>query len=1116
MTTDLCQHVNLVYQSNVMGIGGSQKIAEPVSCIMRFGSFQGEFKLNPIEMSNKTKCVLLGRNFLEQFKETTFDWINRRVKLGNEWICLVDSVNEPGKSSVSGVKQVQRQYEIEASLEPHQVTEVESLVESYRSVFAINNKAPRLCTNALHVINSKVEERPQCDKVRRLPQNWIPHVQSQVKEMEANGIIRKSKSPYNNNILLVNKPDKSKRFVLDFRNLNKNTIRDTYPLPNVDDLIEACYGSRYFSQIDLASGYWAIKLREEDKEKTAFSTPNGKYEFNVMPYGMVNAGATFQRKSDDIVSDMKDLGHNNAASYSDNFILHHETYEEHIKALEDLFRIMAKHNLSLREDKCQFMMKSILFLGFIIDGVTVKPDPKNVEKVKNFPVPNTRRQLQQFIGLAGFNRKFLENMAEVCKPLTDLTSNKVKFKWTSDQQKAFEAVKEKLTVEASLYIPDWKRKFYMRVDASNIALGALLYQISEEKENKPIAYASKALTKEKLNWSATEKEFFGLIWVTRKWQVYCTNRPTIFSDHLSVQRIREQKDPRNKFSRWIIELESINCEISFLKGSENIEADCLSRVLFPDEDKTSEEINPEVIYELDDCYPSLDNIKKCQRECKDLGDVMKCLEDDKEVKCGPYSTYTNLNIRDGVLLKGNRTIIPESLQENIIKEVHGQYHYGAPNTMELIKTRFYWKGMKKQVEKLVKSCETCIQCKRSKQPKAKLTISDTPNARRMMSMDLGTMPRSLLGNRHFLLMIDMNTKFIVTSAIPDMKAETIEKEIIRKWIAYFGVPEAIISDQGNNIDGETIRELCVKLKIKKLHSSPWHPQGNSSSERGIQSMKNLIRCMTRSRDLDIREWDTILPEAGLAANSMNSESTHYPPFKIMFGEEARLPFDNLLELKDISEEEQVGPQIIQQNATLNRYEAQLNNKRYYDKDAKTEEYAVGQEVLVKRTFGPFPKANVRWLKGPYIVEKKIGPVNYHIVGPNKFSKVLHHDLLMTAKDIVEAQVTPDFPSLFKDNATSNVSPPTLVTFIPTNMIDRAAFRANVFNNNMIEGGDISENISNVIGSDVDNINADSIEIYDEDCDNSEVHESFEHFEEEENIIPSPVRPLPLMLRRLQG
>ena len=217
-------------------------------------------------------------------------------------------------------------------------------------------------------------------------------------------------------------------------------------------------------------------------------------------------------------------------------------------------------------------------------------------------------------------------------------------------------------------------------------------------------------------------------------------------------------------------------------------------------------------------------------------------------------------------------------------------------------------------------------------------------------------------------------------------------------------------------------------------------------------------------------------------------------------------------MEDISEEEQVGPQIIQQNATLNRYEAQLNNKRYYDKDAKTEEYAVGQEVLVKRTFGPFPKANVRWLKGPYIVEKKIGPVNYHIVGPNKFSKVLHHDLLMTAKDIVEAQVTPDFPSLFKDYATSNVSPPTLVTFIPTNMINRASFRANVFNNDTIEGGDISENISDMISS---NINADSMEIYVEDCDNSEFHENFEHFEEDENI-PSPVRPLPLMLRRLQG
>ena len=185
---------------------------------------------------------------------------------------------------------------------------------------------------------------------------------------------------------------------------------------------------------------------------------------------------------------------------------------------------------------------------------------------------------------------------------------------------------------------------------------------------------------------------YAIIWITRKWKVYCTRKPIIQSDHLSLQSIRKQKDPRHKLARWITELEGVDCKIEFLQGKENIEADCLSRVLYEIDDDPA--VHPEVVYNMESSpYPSIDTIKKHQRLCPDLGEVIKCLIENKEIEAGPYKNYNNLDVQDGVLYKGLRVVIPEELQEAIIKEVHGQHHVGAPNTLELCKNRFYWKGM---------------------------------------------------------------------------------------------------------------------------------------------------------------------------------------------------------------------------------------------------------------------------------------------------------------------------------------------------------------------------------------------------------------------------------------
>ena len=999
ISTDLCESVNFVQNAkSVLGVGGSQKVGEPVLCCFELGTYEfTDYPLRPIDLPSKCRTVILGRDFMSQFKTTQFDWANNRIRLDEEWIFLM---TEPEKKK-------NKDYTMGENLTSQEVKEIKDLIKAYDHTFAKNNRAPEQCTLGEHVIRS-MDNVPHKDRIRRLPLNQLEIVENQIQEMLRNDIIQPSNSPYNSNILLVNKDDGTKRFVLDFKNLNKNTKPDTYPLPRVEDIIEKVKGCKYFTQLDLASGYWAIPLREEDREKTAFSAPNGKYECKRMPFGLINAGATFQRNMDNMKKELKKRGVNNMEPYQDNLFLYSKTFEEHLANLKILFQVIEEYKLSLRRDKCEFFKTSIVFLGFLIDGEKIKPDPKNIEKLRQFPRPKTKKQVQRFLGLANFNRKFYEKMAEVAKPLATLTSDKTPFKWTDKEETSFQKLKDGLSELSELYLPDWEKKFHIRVDASGLAMGAILFQKDEKGDNLPIAYASKSLSKPQLNWSATEKELFAVIWITRKWKVYCTTRPVIQSDHLSLHGIRKQKDPRKKLARWITELEGVDCVLEFLKGKENVEADCLSRVLYDKDDEP--EINPDVIYAMDaENYPTMEKVQKSQLECPELKRVIDCLDSGKEIETGPYRQYTNLSIREGLLCKGLRVIVPDEWQDPIVREVHGQHHVGAPNTLELCKNRFYWKSMKQQVFSLIAKCETCLQCKTSKGLKANLVTPRIRPPRAMLAIDIGSFPVSKRGNNCFLMMLDSNTKFMAVSAMKGQKADVVKSALWDKWYPYFGIPEELCSDQGKNVDGEVIRKLCEDLNIKKIRSSPFHPQGNGSAEKAIGTLKTIMRSMIQSRKLDLSDWDAILPEAILAANNMVNKSTQYSPFMMMWGTKPRMPVDSLLQLPT-HEEEILDPIVVQRNADLNRQESQVEYKKRYDKSANPVRYEIGQEVLLRRNYGNHVSANVRWLKGPYYISKKVGPANYGVSGPKGFQKILHHDKIVPAKSSVEAIRTPELPN----------------------------------------------------------------------------------------------------------
>ena len=1029
----------------VRGVGGKQTMGKPVSCSFTLDcnpSKVFQHMIKPTKIPGEPHLVLLGTDFLAKFDMTLFDWENDRVLMGDTWVYYANTSSANEES-----------FDVSPELTPERKRQVMSTIKKYAdSVFVHNPKAPKRASLGIHTINLN-SKLPHKDKVRRIPRKWCEATDKQVTEMLENNIIQESSSPYSSNPLMVTKKDGCKRFCVDFRTLNANTVKDTYPLPNVDDMLDQFWGCNYFTQLDLASGYWGIPMHPDDIEKTAFVAPKGKYEFLVMPFGLVNAQATFQRSMDKLVLCLREKGNEDVDAYVDNIIIYSETFEQHIHTLDQVLNLADEANLSLRADKCEFAKPEVEFLGFLINGREIRPTPTNVAKVAGFPSPTTRKKLQSFLGVANFNRRFIKDFSKIVQPLSIMTSSKRKFEWGPEQDEAFQQIKHCISQAPALRLADWSKEFHIQTDASDISVGAVLFQQGDQGERYPLAYHSKTLNKTERNWSATEKEMFGIVSASRKWAPYCSGLVVFHTDYQPLKYIRKQKDPRGKFARWLVELENYDYRVEYVPGKDNVEADYLSRIEIPS-DKEEPESTQEIacIYLNAEMLPTLKVIKEHQQKDNQVKDAMAQLKASQMISKGIYKSYANLNLSDGMLWKGNRILIPESLQNHVVQEYHGQYHPGIENTVLLLKARFYWRGMEKSIGDFVGKCRTCIQTKSSKIQKSETQIPETPRCRERLCIDIACMPQSNRAKSYILQMIDANSKFVAMAALDDQQAETIRKVLWPKWFSYFGVPRSLLSDQGKNVDGKVIRDLCKRLNIIKMHSSPYHPEGNGSTERSIGSVKGIIRSMCQSRGVAAEDWDLLLDEATLAYNNTVNKSTGYSPFRSMFGNEAVLPLDGVCSISPSGE--QVPPALVRLNAEKNREEAQKDYKERLDSKQNTGNFEIDQKVLMKRTFGSNPKISVKWkedLQGvPYVVTKRVGPVNYVIKNSTGVEKVYHRNMLKAAGMRNEAQFSaspnPACTSLGADN-----NPPSTSIIIqgtngsiPARQIDTDNFSRNVF------------------------------------------------------------------------
>ena len=396
--------------------------------------------------------------------------------------------------------------------------------------------------------------------IKQHPYRCNPLKQAQFNEeiryMEENGIIENSNSPWSSPCILVPKPDLSFRFCTDYRKVNSVTKSDSYPLPRIDDCIDKVGNAKFVSTYDLLKGYWQVPLTSRAKQISAFITPQGLYQYKVLPFGMKNAPATFQRLMNEVIAGLP-----NTEVYIDDIVLYSSSWEEHLKATFDLFDRLTKAKLTVNLAKSQIAKAKVKFLGHVIGQGEIKPVHAKVEAVVNFPQPNTKRELMRFLGMAGYYRKFCHNFSDIVSPMTNLLRKNVKFVWTERCVQAFNTIKSMLASAPILSAPDFTKPFILAVDASDVGVGAVLMQEDDLHICHPICYLSKKLNRHQRNYSTIEKEALAVILALQHFEVYlyAVPRPiVIYSDHNPLMFVQKMKNKNQRLLRWSLALQEFD------------------------------------------------------------------------------------------------------------------------------------------------------------------------------------------------------------------------------------------------------------------------------------------------------------------------------------------------------------------------------------------------------------------------------------------------------------------------------------------------------------------------------------------------------------------------------
>lgn len=879
--------------------------------------------------------------------------------------------------------------------------------------------------------------RPIRQSLRRLPPSRKKVVEEHVQDMLQRDLIQPSNSSWASPIVLVKKKDGSFRFCVDYRKLNSVTMKDAYPLPRVDDTLDMLSGCKWFSTLDLTSGYWQVEVAPQDRHKTAFSTPKGLFNFKVMPFGLCNAPATFQRLMNTVLAGLQ---WECCLVYLDDIIVVGRTFEEHLTNLQRVLSCLLAAGLRLQPSKCHLCRRKVTFLGHVISEHGIATDPEKIQTVETWPTPSSCREVQRFLGFVNYYRRFIKDFSQIAKPLTKLTEKSCKFVWTSECDNAFATLRKKLTSSPILSFPDFSKPFILDTDASSTGIGAVLSQKQDDGTETVIAYASRTLTKPERNYCVTRKELLAVIYFIEHFRPYTLgNSFTLRTDHNSLKWLWNFKEPEGQLARWLQKLQEYTFTIIHRPGKMHTNADALSRKPCPQCNRLEERPAVDTV-----CLTSLQqeagDLHQLQRDDDVIGPIIRMLENGEipsrdQLQLSPESRklqqiYKQLVLIDGLLYRAylvnessvlrHQLVIPKALREIILAELHSGSvggHLGREKMLLLLKERYYWPGHYLDVTDWIAKCEPCTTRKSPhRKQKAPLKRIRSGYPMQLVAVDImGPLPTSSHGNTYVLVAGDYFTKWIEAYAIPNQEATTVATKLINEFFFRFSPPDQLHSDQGRQFESQLLSEVCRILHIHKSRTTPYHPQSDGMIERFNRTLLDMLATTVKENPTN---WESHLRQVCLAYNTTVHSTTGFTPFYLMFGRQARLPIDLMYGSpeKELPVHEyaatlrtqlQRAYQLVR-DITHQRHQYQ---KPFYDSKVHGSPYSPGDFVWVFSNVvqrGQNRKLHHPWI-GPFKVLEKLSDVTYRVknLRGNRRQLVIHFDRLKPCSPhFIPDQITP--------------------------------------------------------------------------------------------------------------